>query len=373
MCCLFEHDDACSTACGLDRGSGSSGSATDDRDVNVFHVPTLPQNRAKSTIQSVICSVTRVFVESCGFAIQVLTESALDDIHQTRTSRPLDPESRAIETNQEDTMNKRIRTGLIGIALAGGTALGATQVGGVANAQEDPTVDTTVAQPADTDGEEQDGEKQDGRRNRLATVAELIGIEVEDLRTQLREGASLADVATANGVETQTVIDFIVGERTERIETKVAEGDLTREEADEKLEGLEDGVTLRVEEGRQEGDRGPRSNRRAAFSGVAEVIGVDAETLRTELAGGATVADVATANGVEVEAVVDVIVTERTERIESAVERGRLTDDEAAERLAGLEEQVTTRVEQGRPDDAQGLRGGQRGPRGPQVADAAGN
>ena len=44
--------------------------------------------------------------------------------------------------------NKRIRTGLLTAALAGGTLLGATQVGGVVNAQTD---DVPTEEPTDTE------------------------------------------------------------------------------------------------------------------------------------------------------------------------------------------------------------------------------
>ena len=85
-----------------------------------------------------------------------------------------------------------------------------------------------------------------GRHHRgakLETVATTLGITVEELRTQLRSGMSIAEVA---GDQTQAVIDALVAEATERIEQGVTDGRLTREEADEKLAGLTEKITEMV-------------------------------------------------------------------------------------------------------------------------------
>jgi hypothetical protein len=48
-------------------------------------------------------------------------------------------------------------------------------------------------------------------------VAEAIGIDVADLREQLAEGATIAEIAEANGVDPQEVIDALVAEYSERV------------------------------------------------------------------------------------------------------------------------------------------------------------
>lgn len=51
----------------------------------------------------------------------------------------------------------------------------------------------------------------------LEAAANAIGITVEDLRTELRGGQSLAAIAEANGVDTDTLIDAITAEARTRI------------------------------------------------------------------------------------------------------------------------------------------------------------
>jgi hypothetical protein len=48
-------------------------------------------------------------------------------------------------------------------------------------------------------------------------IAEAIGIDVVQLWQQLREGSTVAEIAEANGVDPQTVIDALVADYTERI------------------------------------------------------------------------------------------------------------------------------------------------------------
>jgi transposase-like protein len=69
----------------------------------------------------------------------------------------------------------------------------------------------------------------------MAGVAEAIGIEPDALREALDAGQSVADVATANGVDPAAVVDALVDHAEERLAEKVAEGDLTQAEADERL------------------------------------------------------------------------------------------------------------------------------------------
>ena len=103
-------------------------------------------------------------------------------------------------------------------------------------------------------------------------------------------------------------------------------------------------------------DRGDRPGRgghgHGKFGGevVTELIGIDAETLRAELQGGATLVEVAEANGVTEAELVDALVAHQTERLDQAVADGKLTAEEAAEKSADLEERVTARVNGERPE-----------------------
>lgn len=107
--------------------------------------------------------------------------------------------------------------------------------------------------------------------------------------------------------------------------------------------------------------REARQAARAAYhQEIADLLGLDVDTLKEAVREAGNLADVAEANGVDTAAVVDLIVEQKTERIDAAVEAGRITAEEAAEKSADLAERVRTRVEEGRPErgDGEGRRGG---------------
>ena len=82
---------------------------------------------------------------------------------------------------------------------------------------------------------------------------------------------------------------------------------------------------------------------------MTDLLGIDADTLRAELQAGSTLAEVATAQGVTVDVLVDAIVDQMQERVDAAVEAGKITADEAAEKLAEAAERITAKVNGGAP------------------------
>jgi hypothetical protein len=85
-----------------------------------------------------------------------------------------------------------------------------------------------------------------GRGVKLEVAATAIGITPEELRTALQAGQSLAEVAEANGVAVQTVIDAFVADLKTHLDARVASGDITQAEADEKLANATERITAMV-------------------------------------------------------------------------------------------------------------------------------
>ncbi len=79
----------------------------------------------------------------------------------------------------------------------------------------------------------------------LAAAAEALNMTTDELSTQLWGGKTLADLATAAGVDLEevqaAVNEACVAAQKTAIEQAVTDGDLTREHADWLLEGLEKG------------------------------------------------------------------------------------------------------------------------------------
>lgn len=121
--------------------------------------------------------------------------------------------------------------------------------------------------------------------------------------------------------------------------------------------------TQEEREARSAERKADREARKAARVAVlTEALGVDEDALRAARDAGQSLADVAAAEGVPVADVVAAIVEAKTEKIQAKV-GDRLTQEEADERIAGLEERVTEGVNAARGERGEGH--GKRGHRGP--------
>ena len=97
-------------------------------------------------------------------------------------------------------------------------------------------------------GQPGDGHGHGGRgmgETELAAAAKVLGITTDELSTALKDGKTLADLATTAGVDIQDVQDAINAahavEMRTRIEAGVADGTISQEKADWLLEGLDKG------------------------------------------------------------------------------------------------------------------------------------
>ena len=88
----------------------------------------------------------------------------------------------------------------------------------------------------------------------LEAAATALDMTADELREALSaDGATLASVAEAQGVDVQVVIDGLVAEAQEHLDQAVADGHLSQEEADEKAADLEARITEMVNSERPDG------------------------------------------------------------------------------------------------------------------------
>jgi hypothetical protein len=159
---------------------------------------------------------------------------------------------------------------------------------------------------------------------------------------------ALADPDTAGDADS-SVVERI----TDALSGLVSDGSLTQEQADEVATTLSDAGI---------GGHGGHHGGRLDLEAAATALGLSEDDLRKALeTDGTTLAQVTEDQGVEVDALIDALVTAEQERIAQAVEDGRFTQEQADERLADLEDRVTERVNS---DDWGGRGpGGGHGPR----------
>lgn len=192
----------------------------------------------------------------------------------------------------------------------------------------------------------------------IETVAELTGTDEEAVAEALEEGQTLAEYAEAHGVSADALLDELMSDAEERLAEAIQEDDLTEEEADlirtELREHLSDLIN-------GDGPFGgfafghPDVPGELPFIGgigsdfavefdpietVADLTGTEIEEVFDALENGQTPAEFAAEYGVSEDDLVAAIMADAEERATEAVADGDLSQDEADEILARLEERA---------------------------------
>lgn len=179
-----------------------------------------------------------------------------------------------------------------------------------------------------------------GDREVIQVIVEQTGLTVEEIFAEVRDGKTLAEVITENGGDVEAIVSAAVETMTEIVNEAVASGVITQERADDILAGLEDRIRAALNgEGRLIGppdreDRGDRPHPvRGILAAAAEATGLELDALMAQLREGATLGEILSANGADVEAFIDGLLADAQARFAEAVEAGRVTQQQADERL----------------------------------------
>ncbi|MFP5334153.1 MAG: hypothetical protein ACLGIV_02470 [Actinomycetes bacterium] len=196
-------------------------------------------------------------------------------------------------------------------------------------------------------------------RRKLTTLAAAGALGVAGVTGVALAGAALAPASAATAESTDADDPSWLEGRVERIadalQGLVSDGTLTQDQVDAVAETLAEEAPF--------AHHGPGMHGLGrALDTAAETLGVTTDELRDALRDGQTLAEVAEAQGVEVDALVDALVAAAQERLDEAVSDGRITQERADEIAGTLEERIAQHVEQGVPTRGDGLgRGGHHG------------
>ncbi len=270
-------------------------------------------------------------------------------------------------TNSTPSKTKKFTAGA-GLLVAGLAAGAMFSPIGLAGAQE---TDTDTDAPATDAPATEDGEIREGRRGQRGeakrAVLNELGVSDEALEAGKEADQTLSEIAAAAGVSEADLVAALTDASTERIAEAVESGRITQEEADAKLAELDAKIAERISTSpseRQAEREARRAERQEARFAPLEGLGLTMEQVQEGREAGQTLAETAEANGVDQNALVDALVEAAMERADAAVEDGRATQEEADERLVGIEERVTERVNSEPGERDGGRRGPGRGGRG---------
>ena len=262
-------------------------------------------------------------------------------------------------------MNKQIQSMIAGTAIV--VAMGTIGLGIVGSAQAQPIKSdevTVLNTPATSSNVAQQtvgmrGGPQGPGKN-VAAIAAVLKLTEAELKTQVQSGKTLAQIATAQSVSVQSVINVLVAGMQAHIAEELASGEITQAQADTKLASVTAKATERVNnlpptrgEGSRGGPKGPGKN----VAAIAAVLKLTEAELKTQVQSGKTLAQIATAQSVSVQSVINVLVADMQAHIAEELASGKITQAQADTKLASVTTKATERVNNLPPTRGEGTRG----------------
>jgi predicted transcriptional regulator len=235
---------------------------------------------------------------------------------------------------QEDRMSRHpkrlLATGSALVVLAAGTLV----AGGAALAQSSgPTAKSTVAAKAKL-----------GKRHGhgLRAAAAYLGQTPQQLRQQLRQGRSLAQIANATpGKTVEGLKAAIAGPKKARVDQVVANGRLTAAQGQRLKTRIDTMVDRLVNRTWTASASKPRPTRAARpFSTAAQYLGLTPQQLRQQLRGRSLAQVAGSTQGKTVAGLKAAIASPKKARVDRAVANGRLTAAQAERLKARIDARV---------------------------------
>ena len=173
--------------------------------------------------------------------------------------------------------------------------------------------------------------------------------------------AILDDAAKQLGVDSAKLNDALKTALANRVDAAVAAGELTEEQGAAIKERIQSDEfpLLGMKPAFAFGHHGPGLHHGpfgAKLDAAADYLGLTGAELRTQLESGKSLAEIAEAAGKPVDGLVGALVAGAKEKLDAAVEDGRLTRAQADEMIAGLEARLTDLVNGTMPPKLRGFR-----------------
>jgi hypothetical protein len=145
----------------------------------------------------------------------------------------------------------------------------------------------------------------------------LLKTDEDTLRSELRGGKSLAQIAKERGVDKQKVIDLLVAQQNAKLDEAVKQGKVTEDQAKQWRTGIQE-RTRRIVDG--EGGKWRGHHRSGHYlQDAAQVLGMTPKALVEELKKGKTVVQIGKEKGIAEAQIVDQLLAKEKTRIEKRI------------------------------------------------------
>ena len=190
-------------------------------------------------------------------------------------------------------------------------------------------------------------QKRDKGQHLIGAVIESLGLEKADIATGTRNGSTLGEIAESNGITTEDLISTITSIMTEKLDEAVNEGKITADEALTKASNIQERAEQMVNKplnqkpGKNHDDKGKG---RHLIGAVIESLGLEKADIATGTRNGSTLGEIAESNGITTEDLISTITSIMTEKLDEAVNEGKITADEALTKASNIQERAEQMV-----------------------------
>lgn len=163
-----------------------------------------------------------------------------------------------------------------------------------------------------------------------------LGLTGQDIENARKSGKTIFDLAKEKGYTEAQVRDMIIKENTEAINKAVADGKLTKEQAEKRLSSLKEYVAKWDGTIKEHGFHG-----RMGMDKTFQRLGLSKEYIINAEKSGKSIFEIAKTKGFTEEQVKNMIIQDRAEAINKAVTDGRITKEEANDRISKMKERIS--------------------------------
>jgi uncharacterized protein YfiM (DUF2279 family) len=175
-------------------------------------------------------------------------------------------------------------------------------------------------------------------------AAKALGLSTEDLMKKLSDGkTTIADVAKAQNVDLSKVTDAMEAVSNSEIQDIVNKPLPQRPDFGGKGPGGKGGPGMGGP-GMGGMGFGFGGELRGSVDALAKSLGISTQDLMKDLAGGQSIADIAKSKNVDIDTVINSLVTDATNKLNDAVKAGHLTQDQATKIESNLKDMITKAV-----------------------------
>jgi hypothetical protein len=190
-----------------------------------------------------------------------------------------------------------------------------------------------------------------------------LGLTTAELRTDMQNGQTLAQIAVAQGKTADGLVSALVTAADSKLASAVSAGKLTSTQESTIEANLQTEITAIVNSTHPGGGfgggfgrfgRGAGGGLGSDFSAAATYLGLTTAQIHTDMKSGQTLAQIAVAQGKTADGLVSALVTAEQAKLASAVSAGKLTSTQESALEANLQTQITNLVNGTRPTFGRG-------------------